>query len=90
MKFPVDVNTPEMELAKAITAELVIDGFDSGLALPMAIHIMSACNVGHDDPLLGVDQLKRERRQSDEWWVKHHPTTDEAERAKIRLGDLAC
>lgn len=85
MNIPVELGSPESKLAEAIAEELVIQGFNSGLALPVAIHIMCAVDKGHDDPMLGVQDLKESRRQSDEWWVQYHPKTKCGRAAARRL-----
>lgn len=85
MNFPIDVDTPEEELAKEIAKELTIEGFDSCLALPFAIGIMAAVNDGYNDPMKGVKKLKESRKQCDEWWVKYHPDTEYGKAAKQRL-----
>lgn len=85
MKFPISTGSPEMRLAEALAKELVIEGFDSGLALPFAINLMAACEEGRDDPDKGVVYLQESRWLSDEWWVKHYPETKFGETAKKRL-----
>ncbi len=85
MKFPISPDTPEDRLAHAIAKELVIEGFDSMLALPVAISLMAAINHGHDDPMKAVEYLGSRRKKSDEWWVKYHPKTNMAKSAKARL-----
>jgi hypothetical protein len=85
MKFPIDTDSPEMKLAEAIAQDLVIDGVDGMLALPMAIRLMAVIDAAHDDPMIGVEEIRRKRQQSDEWWVQYHPKTKHAKQAKLRL-----
>jgi hypothetical protein len=74
-----------MRLAEALAKELVIEGFDAGLALPFAISLMAVCEEGHDDPDQGVAYLLEKRRASDEWWVEHYPDSNFGGMAKKRL-----
>ena len=85
MKFPIQPNSPEWKLAEAIATDLCIDGFDPGQCMPVAIHIMAVVDAAHDDPLVGVTQIKENRKRSDEWWIKYHPNTKTAKAAKLRL-----
>ena len=85
MKFPIAPDTPEMQLAEAIATDLAIEGFNPGLALPVAIHLMAVIDAAHNDPLKGVKQLQEDRKRSDEWWVQYHPRSKFAQGAKRRL-----
>lgn len=88
MNFPMGPDTPEWKLAEAIAEDMVIDGVDSMMALPLAIKLMVLIDDSHDDPMIGVEKIRQSRIQSDEWWVKHHPKTKHAKQAKIRLKNL--
>lgn len=85
MNFPIESNSPEMKLAMAIAEDLVIEGFDSSIVLPIAIKLMATIDAAHDDPLIGVETLKIDRRRSDEWWIQYHPNTKIAKQAKKRI-----
>lgn len=85
MKFPISPDSSEDELARAIAEDLVIEGFDGRLALPLATKLMAVIDASHDDPKIGVQRIRQERRESDEWWVKYHPKTKHAKEARIRL-----
>jgi hypothetical protein len=85
MKFPIELDSPEMRLAEAIATDLAIDGILPGLALPVAIKIMSACEAGKDDPDKGVQELQARRRESDLWWIEYWPKTKTAKEARKRL-----
>lgn len=78
-------DSPEDELARAIAEDLVIEGIDGGAALPLAIKLMAVIDAAHDDPKIGVQKIRQDRKESDEWWVKYHPKTKHAKQARIRL-----
>ena len=90
MNFPIEPDTPEERLAEAIATDLAIDGFDPCCALPCAIHIMSACNKGHDDPDKGVQWLQTARKRTDEWWITNHPNSQHAKDARKRIKENPC
>jgi hypothetical protein len=85
MNFPLQIDSPEDELAKAIANDLVIDGINGMLALPLAIKLMAIIDEAHTDPLIGVKKIKEQRKQSDQWWVDNWPKTKNARQAKKRL-----
>lgn len=85
MKFPIKLNSSEYQLAEAIAIDLVHEGLDEMVALPVAMRLMSTINDSHDDPLVGVEQIKNHRLWSDLWWVKYHPKTKHARAARKRL-----
>lgn len=86
MNFPIQIDSPEDKLAKTIAEDLVIDGIDSMLAFPLAVSLMSIIDSSHDDPNVGIELITKNRKSSDEWWVKYHPNTKHARAAKKRLG----
>lgn len=88
MNLPVEPDSPELALAEEIAHELALDGFNPGLALPVALRIMCVVVQSVDDPLIGVAHLRESRRQSDEWWVKYHPKTKRAKEARLRLAEV--
>ena len=85
MNFPIKPYSPEEKLAHAIMDELIIEGFDSGLALPFAMKIMKIINDSNDDPMIGVKAIKEEREKTDKWWVSYWPKKKYAKAAKKRL-----
>lgn len=88
MDFPIKSDSPEYKLAEAIAQDLVIDGVDGMMAMPLAIKLMALIDGCHEDPMIGVEQIRQSRIESDEWWVKYHPKTKHAKQAKIRLKNL--
>ncbi len=86
MNFPIILNSAEDRLAEAIASQLVADGFSSDLALPVAVKIMTACNMGHEDPDEGAKYLKESQLREDKWWVDYWPHTKKGKAAAKRLG----
>jgi len=85
MKFPIEIDSPEDKFAQALANDLCIEGISGGLALPLAIKLMALIDAAHDDPMIGVEKIIKDRKNSDEWWVRYHPKTKHAREAKKRL-----
>jgi len=85
MKFPITIDSPEDRLARALAKELAIEGLPENLSCCIAVRIMRAIDLGHDDPMLGVQELSRVRHETDTWWVQNWPKTDTGKEAKARL-----
>ena len=85
MKFPIELDSPEERLCKEIAKELTIEGFDSTLSLPFAMGLVRAVDASHDDPSIGIEMLRKDRKETDAWWVKYWPDTEYAKASKERL-----